>query len=154
MTTGWIAMFQYPKETTIFGRFRKEKVAGILNVLQILRRTFVCRHVTGDLSIHPSTYVSIYLSIHLSIYLPMVVQPFIGPWPLFQFIDFYTVGKTPWTGGQQVARPLSSRRTPQPQNKRTQRSICQAGFEPMIPVPERTKTVHVSDRAAGHCDRH
>jgi hypothetical protein len=37
--------------------------------------------------------------------------------------------------------------------KRKQTSMPQVGFEPTIPVFERTKTVRVSNRAAGHCDR-
>jgi hypothetical protein len=49
-------------------------------------------------SIHPSTYLSIYLSIYLpiylssylSIYLSMALQPFVEPWPLFQFLDLFT----------------------------------------------------------------
>jgi hypothetical protein len=34
------------------------------------------------------------------------------------------------------------------QNKRTQTSIPQVGFEPKIPMFERAKTVHALDRAA------
>jgi hypothetical protein len=34
-------------------------------------------------TIHLSIYLPIYLSIHLS----MALQPFVGPWPLFQFLD-------------------------------------------------------------------
>jgi hypothetical protein len=29
-----------------------------------------------------------------------------GPWPLFQFLNLYIVGRSPWTGDQPVARPL------------------------------------------------
>jgi hypothetical protein len=37
----------------------------------------------------------------------MAVQPFVGLWLLLQFLDlFYTVGRTPWTEDQPVARPL------------------------------------------------
>jgi hypothetical protein len=37
----------------------------------------------------------------------MALQPFIGPWPLFlSFLILYTVGRTPWTGDQPVARSL------------------------------------------------
>jgi hypothetical protein len=58
-------------------------------------------------------------AIHLSTYLSMVLQPFIGPWPLFQFPDpIYIVGRTPWMGDQQVARPLPTHRRTQAQNKR------------------------------------
>jgi hypothetical protein len=42
------------------------------------------------------------------------VQPFFGPWPLFSFLIIYTVGRSPWTGDQPVARPLPT------QNKRIQ----------------------------------
>jgi hypothetical protein len=75
-------------------------------------------------------------------YLSMAVQPFVGPWPLFQFLDLYTVGRTPWTGDQPVSRPLPAYRTVQTPNKRTQISMPQMGFEPTIPVFEGAKTVH------------
>jgi hypothetical protein len=42
----------------------------------------------------------------------MVLQPFVGPWPLLQFRHlFYTDGMTPWTSDQPVSRPLPTRRT-------------------------------------------
>jgi hypothetical protein len=37
----------------------------------------------------------------------------------FIFLILYTLGRTPWTGDQPVARPLSTHRTTQTQNKRT-----------------------------------
>jgi hypothetical protein len=41
----------------------------------------------------------------------MVLQPFVGPWPLLLFRDlFYTDGRTPWTGDEPVARPLPTHR--------------------------------------------
>jgi hypothetical protein len=92
--------------------------------------------------------LSIYLSVSLSVCLSMVLQPSVGPWPLFQFLDFYTVGRTSWTGDHPVARPLHTHRTAQTQNKRTQTSMSQVGFEPTIQVLERVKTVHALDRAA------
>jgi hypothetical protein len=67
-------------------------------------------------------------------------QPFVGPWPTSQVLDLYTVGSTPWTGDQPITRPLPTHRTTQTQNKRTQTSMPQVGFEPMIPVFERAKT--------------
>jgi hypothetical protein len=85
---------------------------------------------------------------HLSIYLSMALQPFAGPWPLFQFLEFYTVGRTSWTGDQLVTRPLPAHRTAQTQNKRTQTSMPEVGFEPTIPVFEWAYTVHALDRAA------
>jgi hypothetical protein len=90
---------------------------------------------------------SCFLSIYLSIYLSVALQP-LGPWPLFQFLNLYTVGRTPWTGDQSVARPLPIYRTTQTRNKRTQTSMPWMGFEPTIPVFERAKTVHALDRVA------
>jgi hypothetical protein len=70
------------------------------------------------------------------------------PLPLFQFLNPYTVGRTPWTGDQPVARPLPTRRTTQIRNKRTQTSMPRVGFEPTTPVFERAKTVHALDSVA------
>jgi hypothetical protein len=64
-------------------------------------------------------YYPAYLS-NAEVYLSMALQPFVGPWPLFQFLDFYTVDRTPWTGDQPVARPLLVHRTARTQNKHTQ----------------------------------
>jgi hypothetical protein len=47
-------------------------------------------------------------------------------------ISKYSVGKTPWTGDQPVARPLPTHRTTQTQNKRIQISMIRVGFEPTI----------------------
>jgi hypothetical protein len=66
----------------------------------------------------------------------------------FSFLILYTVGKTPWTGDQPVARPLPTHRTSQTQNKRTQTFMPGVGFEPTTPVFERAKTVHDLDRLA------
>jgi hypothetical protein len=75
-------------------------------------------------------------------------SPFSGLGSFFNFLIFYTVNRTSWTGDQSVARPLPAHRTAQTQNKGTQASVAQVGFEPTIPVFERAKTVHVLDRAA------
>jgi hypothetical protein len=69
-------------------------------------------------------------------------------WPLFQFLNPYTVDRTPLTGDQPDAWPLPAQRTAQTQNKRTQTSMSQVGFEPTIPAFERTKTGHALDGAA------
>jgi hypothetical protein len=79
--------------------------------------------------------------------LSMALQPY-GPWSLFQFLNLYTVGRTPWTGDQPVARPLPTHRTTRTQNKRIQTSMPRMVFEPTIPVLERVKTVNVLDCAA------
>jgi hypothetical protein len=89
----------------------------------------------------PLIYLSIYLSIYLWLYSPC------GLWP-FQFLNLYTVGRTPWTGDQHVARLLPTQRTTQTQKILTQTSMPRVGFEPMIPVFERAKMVHGLDRAA------
>jgi hypothetical protein len=68
--------------------------------------------------------------------------------PLFQFSNLYTVGRTHWTGDQPAARPLPTHRTAQIQNKRTQTSMPQEGFEPAITAFERAKAVHALDFAA------
>jgi hypothetical protein len=72
--------------------------------------------------------LSIYLSIYLWLFSPC------GPWPPFQFLNQYTVGGTPWTRDQPVARPLPIQRTAQTQNKRKQTSMPQLRFEPTIPM--------------------
>jgi DNA-binding transcriptional regulator of glucitol operon len=78
----------------------------------------------------------------------MALQPFVGPWPHFQFLNLYAVSRTPWTGDRTVARLLPAHGTTQIQNKRTQTSIPRMGFESTTPVLEREKTVHVLDRTA------
>jgi hypothetical protein len=44
--------------------------------------------------------LGLYLSIYLRFYSPY------GPWPPFQFLNLYTVGRTPWTWNQPFVRPL------------------------------------------------
>jgi hypothetical protein len=78
----------------------------------------------------------------------MALQSFVGLWPLFSFLIFYTVVWTPWTGDQPVVRPLPTHRQAQTQNKCTQTSMPQVEFEPTIPGIERVKTIHALDRAA------
>jgi hypothetical protein len=71
-----------------------------------------------------------------------------GPWPLFQFFNPYTVGRTPWTGDQPVVRSIPTHRTIQTQNNRTQTSMPRMGFDSTIPVFVRAETVHALDRVA------
>jgi hypothetical protein len=95
--------------------------------------------------------VTLYLDpdVHSFIHSSMALQLFVGPWRLIQGRNlFYTVGRTPWTRDQPVARPLPTHRTTQTQNKGTQTSMPWVGFEPMIPAFERMKTVHALDGAA------
>jgi hypothetical protein len=79
------------------------------------------------------------LSIYAWLYSPS------RPWQLFEFLNLYTVGKAASTGDQPVARPLTTHRTTQTQNKRTQTSMSPVGFKPTIPVFKRAKAVHASD---------
>jgi hypothetical protein len=51
-------------------------------------------------------------------------------------------------GDQPVARPLPAHRRAEIQNKCTQTSMPQVGFEPTIPVFKRAKIVHALDRTA------
>jgi hypothetical protein len=63
----------------------------------------------AELEPHPNIRTSKHPNVNLSnlyIYLSMALQPFVGPWPLFQFLDLYTVGRTSWLEDQPVARPL------------------------------------------------
>jgi hypothetical protein len=57
---------------------------------------------------------------YLPTYLPMALQPFDALWPLLQFLDLYTVGRTLWTWDQPVARSLTTHRTTQTQDKHKQ----------------------------------
>jgi hypothetical protein len=61
----------------------------------------------------------------------------------FSFSVIYTVGSTPWTGDQPVARSIPTHRTSQRQT-----SMARVGFEPIIPVFERVKMVLALDCAA------
>jgi hypothetical protein len=59
-------------------------------------------------------YLWLYGSMALWLYSPC------GLWPIFQFLNPYTVCRTPWTREQPVARPVPTRSTTQTQNKRTE----------------------------------
>jgi hypothetical protein len=106
----------------------------------VLKQRYICLSVC--LSIYLSTYLPTYLPIYLFIYVSIYLLLYspCDPWPHFQFLDLYRVGRTPWTGDQPVARPLPTHRTTQTQNKGTQTYMHRVGFEPTIPVFERAKT--------------
>jgi hypothetical protein len=86
--------------------------------------------------------VNFHSVIHIWLY-----SPLLGPAAFFRFVILYKFGRTPWTGDQPVARSLPTHRTAQTQNKRKHTSVPRVGFEPTIPVFERAKAVHASDRA-------
>jgi hypothetical protein len=109
------------------------KLASHLYLLPILTMPVKFSIYLSFLSIHPS--------IHLGHY-----SPFVGLWPLFSFLVFYTVSKTRM-GNQPIARRLPTHRATLTQNKRTQRSVPQMGFEHTIPVSEQVKRFHALDCA-------
>jgi hypothetical protein len=74
--------------------------------------------------------LSIYLSIYISIDRSTVLLSGLGRF--FSFLILYTVGRTPWTEDQPVARQLPKHRTTRTQTKRTQTPIPRMGFEPTM----------------------
>jgi hypothetical protein len=75
------------------------------------------------------------------IYLSMALQPFVGPWPLFQFLDLFTqsVRLLGWGIRPSQGPYLHTEQYKHRINAHT--SMPQLGFEPMIPVFQRAKTV-------------
>jgi hypothetical protein len=79
-----------------------------------------------------------------------------GSWLLFQFLNLYTVGRTPWTGDEPVARPLPTHRKTQTLNKRTLTSAdirASSGIrahDPSVSAREDSSCL----RQRGHCNRH
>jgi hypothetical protein len=81
------------------------------------------------------------------VYVSMALQPFVGPWPLFQFLDLLqSAGLPGWAISPLQGRYLHTGQCKQ--NKRTQTSMPQVGFEPTIPVFEQVKTAHALGRTA------
>jgi hypothetical protein len=101
----------------------------------------------NKLLIMQATYLPTYLPTYLSIYL-WLYSPSLDLGQFCKFFILYIVSRALWTGDQPVARLLPALRTAQTQNKCTQTSMPQEGFEPTIPVFEWAKTVRASDRAA------
>jgi hypothetical protein len=64
-----------------------------------------------------NTTSCIIISIHSFIHSSVAKQAFAGPW----LLQFYTKGRTPWTGDQPVARLLPTHKTTQTKTKRTHR---------------------------------
>jgi hypothetical protein len=92
----------------------------------------ICRWTSGQLLL-------------LLLLLLWLYSPVLGLSRFFSFLILYTVGRTPWTGDQPVARPLPTHRTTQTHNKRTQyrppclewdsnpRSQCPSGRRQFMP---------------------
>jgi hypothetical protein len=89
------------------------------------------------------------ISTYLPAYLPsMALQSFVGPWPLFQFLNptHCSVGLLEW--GISPSQGLYIYTEQHKQNKRRQTSMPRVGFEPTTPVFEGAKRIHASDGAA------
>jgi hypothetical protein len=84
----------------------------------------------------------------LYIYLSVVLQPFVGPWQNFQFLDLVTQSVGHLERGISPSQGRYLHTGQHKHNKRTQTFMRQVRFEPAIPVFERAKTVHALDRAA------
>jgi hypothetical protein len=112
-----------------------------------LRPSCCIKYGHSEISIRKENRENYDMYYHL-LYLSMALQPFVRSFTLFSFLILYTVGRTPWTGDQLVAKPLPIRRTTQTQNKRTQTSMSRVGFEPTTPMLDGAKTVHALDGAA------
>jgi hypothetical protein len=90
----------------------------------------------------------------LYFFFPLVLQP---PWALasaFQFHDYFTDGRTPWTSDQLVARPLPKHRTTQTQNKH----IHTPNIHALCGIWTHDPSFRVSEDSScpnprGHCDR-
>jgi hypothetical protein len=126
-----------------------DRAATVVGSAKIYPKERICHPITVKISIflcvtniNWKIISPTYLSIYVSIALCWTLAAFSVSWSL------YTVSWTPWMGDQPFARPLPAHRIAQIQNKRTQTSMPQVGFEPTIPVFERAKTVYALDRAA------
>jgi hypothetical protein len=83
---------------------------------------------------------AVFTVIHSSV----TLQPFVGPWARFQFLNLskQSVGLL----GRGISP--SAHRTAQTQNKRRETVMPQVRFEPTNPVFERAKTVYALYRTA------
>jgi hypothetical protein len=87
-----------------------------------------------------STYISIYDSTTLLFDLGR----------LFSFLILYTIGRTPWTGDQPVATPLTAHRMAQTQKKHTDIHASSRNriHDPSVRASEDSSCL----RPRGHCD--
>jgi hypothetical protein len=75
-----------------------------------------------------------------------------GPWPHFQFRNLsYTVGRTPWTGDQPVARPLPN--PEQHKHRKTHTVIHASSGIRACDTSVRAGEDSSCRRPYGHCDR-
>jgi hypothetical protein len=92
--------------------------------------------------------------IHSFIHSSMALQPFVGPWPLLQFRNyFYTDGRTPWTSDQPVTRTLTTHRITQ------HRINAHTDIHALSVIRTHDPSVRAGEdgsclRPGGHCERH
>jgi hypothetical protein len=113
---------------------------------------YICKPTDGVFQFAKSSarfVLSLSLSLSLS-YIYMVLQSF-KPWPLFQFLNLYTVGRTSWKGDQPFARPLLTHRTTQTQSKRTDMHASSGIRNHDLSVREDEDGSCLRPR--GHCER-
>jgi hypothetical protein len=79
----------------------------------------------------------------------MALHPFFGPGRFFTFVILHTVGRTPWTGDQTVARPLPTHRTAKIQNIQNNASSGIRTHDPSVGAGEDCSCF----RPRGHRDR-
>jgi hypothetical protein len=91
-----------------------------------------------------------YKVIKLSIWL---YSPLLVLGRFFSFLIYLHRLQNSLDGGSARRKAATEHWTTQTQNKRTQISILQVGFELTIPVFQREKTVHASDRVATVIDK-
>jgi hypothetical protein len=78
----------------------------------------------------------------------VAVQPFVGPWPLFQFLDLL-YGRYDSLDGESARRKAATCiHDSTKQHKRTETSIPEVGIELTVAVFERVTSVNALDRAA------
>jgi hypothetical protein len=101
------------------------------------------------LSLHVNKQIEIEIEIEIIIIIIiMALQPFVGPSPLFQFLDPIHSGYDSLDGGSARRKASTFTKNNQTQNKRTKTSMPRVGFKLTIPASERAKTVHALHRAA------
>jgi hypothetical protein len=98
-----------------------------------------------------SVCLSIYLSIYLSMYLSMALQSFVGPWPLFQFLNPIH-SRTPWTGDQPVVSRYLHTKQHKHRIKAHKYSCLEWDSKPRSQFSSGRRRFMLQI-AGGHCDR-
>jgi hypothetical protein len=84
----------------------------------------------------------------LSLLLLMLYSRLLHLGRFFSFLILHSVGRTPCSEDQPVARPQPTHRTTETQNRHIQTSMSRVEFEPKTPLFNREKTVYFLDRVA------